>query len=331
MLHNDTNERPEHSWILDTDDEFSMAFFCEQDQFELRRIWKSQRSSDLIFASDDVFDGPDYNSCFQEITEIKKLIDDGFDCEDVYLHLLQLPLLREGEMPAKRYKMTIELRTAFISILKFWKDNKKVESEADYFQKMWNLIFAIAPATIETTSSETSMKASKYRKLCNEAKLNIRALQTDISWQTRTGITLAWAEGKKEGSTENHKEGDNAHLKSLKGAKDCCDFIILNHKHKVEVFSVTLLGNEFKLLSSTKLNSGASLCGTVFCHHFPTNFDGILLLLDIMKDFLKFLASMEKIGRTIYTPCNIPVLKTSTQMQTFTTPRKSFKIHFEDI
>ncbi|KAJ3090457.1 hypothetical protein HK100_007440 [Physocladia obscura] len=85
------------------------------------------------------------------------------------------------------------------------------------------------------------MKPSKFRKLATEERSNIRGLQSDISWQSKTGITLCWGEGKPGDWTDNHFKAESALLKSLEGAKDCIDDIIRDYKHNVEIFSMTLL------------------------------------------------------------------------------------------
>ncbi|KAJ3234089.1 hypothetical protein HDU78_006036 [Chytriomyces hyalinus] len=156
-------------------------------------------------------------------------------------YIMSFPFLREGE-DSDELKITIGLRMALVDIFKFWKSVCSIENEAECFRNLWDKIFSIQPNGIKTTATETTMKESKARKLNSEDRGNVRGLQSDISWQSETKITLCWGEGKRGDSTDNPHEAASALLKSLKGAKDCIGSIITVKGHNVEMFSMTLLG-----------------------------------------------------------------------------------------
>ncbi|KAJ3219456.1 hypothetical protein HDU81_000325, partial [Chytriomyces hyalinus] len=162
------------------------------------------------------------------------------DCKDVFSSILTAPILRPGEV-LKHAKIVTGLRMALMRIFEFWDNNVPVRNEAEYLRNMWNMIFSIHPLGISTTASETTMKASKACKLNTEDRMNVRGLQSDISWETRTGITLCWGEGKVGDATENISEAESASVKCLKGAKDCIDYVIKEYGQNVEIFSMTLL------------------------------------------------------------------------------------------
>ncbi|KAJ3105557.1 hypothetical protein HK100_003849 [Physocladia obscura] len=271
-LHEGFPERPEHSCILNLDDPFCMEFFrpthnqeslqTQNPKDELRQVWNSLRTSYNCFSDPKVFDfNTDYTACQKQLDEIEAV--------SIFCAVAKL---------GKDIKLCLEL----------WLERDVVRTEADLFRQIWEKIFSVRPSVIVTTSPETTMRASKFRKLNTQDKKNIRGLQSDLSWEIG-GITLCWAEGKKGDWVSNHLQANSAFLKAAKGSKDCIDYIQTHYSHNVEVFFSTLLENEFKLFSSVKLASGMIMAGLVFSHRLPRDFHGMRILVQIYRDLLKFM------------------------------------------
>ncbi|KAI8832995.1 hypothetical protein BJ741DRAFT_613438 [Chytriomyces cf. hyalinus JEL632] len=326
--HGDGKERAEFSWILNVDDPFSMTGFSDVDQADVRNIWKARRSSVRYFTANGWSTlNDDYAKCQDELDSVEKMVNQGLRCKQIYKAISLLPVLRAGE-ELDEVPIVKGLRKAIALIFELWSKGCSVESEAEYFRRIWDILFWIEPDGIRTTATETTMKPSKLRKLNTEDRANVRGRQSDVSWQSVTGVTLCWGEGKPGDSTDNRLEAESAILKTLKGAKDCIDSIITEQGHNVEMFSITVLGTEWKLYSSVKLPSGLVLCGVVCCHRFPIHFQGFPRLLQMLKDYIAFLAAMEETCRAVHQPCLMNAIETTTLLQTmtYTTPKKLNKL-----
>ncbi|KAJ3121877.1 hypothetical protein HK100_012196 [Physocladia obscura] len=243
----------EHSWMLNIDSDSAMMGFSEDDKLHIRKPWATHRLSEKNFSAVSHPElNADYASCKKELEYLELMFSRDADCEELYTYLLSGPILREGES---------------LKNFEFWMDDDITVKEAEYFRNLWDKVFSIRPTGIKTTPTETTMKPSKFRKLNTKERTNIRGLESDVSWQSKTGIILCWGEGQPGDWTDNRLEAESA-LKSLKGAKDCIDDIIRDYGHNVEIFSMTLLGL------------------------FPLNFQGFLIVTQILKNFLGFLVSL---------------------------------------
>ncbi|KAJ3181243.1 hypothetical protein HDU87_001372 [Geranomyces variabilis] len=168
------------------------------------------------------------------------------DAKEMWLALATRPLLREGENEIVDDKL-ISLRLVLLRFLREWSNNgpTKLTNEACTFEKMWDVIFGeLTPRGVTTSSMDTTMAASKMRKLKTYHTVkNVRGRQADKAWVTSAGVVLAWCEGKKGSWIEDSKAAEEARLKSRKDAKDCIDHMVDAKNRKVlEVFSAVWQG-----------------------------------------------------------------------------------------
>ncbi|KAJ3089862.1 hypothetical protein HK100_007631, partial [Physocladia obscura] len=286
MLHHDvTSERLIDSCVLDIDDQAVMATFTDKEKSEIRQIWESKRPSHKIFKSNFSELNSEYQQCNLELQVVEELFRKNSSLSAMCNYLVKQPDLKEDEI-REECRLRMGFRKSFRAAMTIFDENDPITSEADRYRRHWHKLQDFCPEGFTITSPETTGRASKERKLLTEEGNNIRGLQSDMSYATKTGITLCWDEGKFADWIDNHIQAESAGLKAKKCSKDILEHIIRHHKHNIEVFCSTHLGSEWKVFSSVKQPSGLIICGTVISQIFPNHFRGFRIVVQMYRDYL---------------------------------------------
>ncbi|KAJ3149657.1 hypothetical protein HDU89_003710 [Geranomyces variabilis] len=305
LLHAD-KEHLEHSWIVALNSEFARAF-SEEDRSFLEKKWSGLRTSTALLDGDGrteamVARGEDLAGCLAELEELEALCDDDdIDAGTVFKTIAKMPVIREGENPTK-YSKIVGLRMALQVLFREWSfGDTTITSEASVFEELWDVIFKnIRARGLQVAARETTIITSKHRKLRTYKDVkNVRGLKADKAWLTKSGIILAWGEGKEHSWTANPEEGTSCRNKAIKGSKDYADYVMERTGRSVETFAVVWLATDIQIFATVALPSEVCLTRAVVDLPMPTCIEAFGQLAALMRRLLAWVTVLEDAAKVL--------------------------------
>ncbi|KAJ3169789.1 hypothetical protein HDU88_000427 [Geranomyces variabilis] len=257
-LKHDDEEQLAHSWVVDLEDAWVRGL-PRGDRDAIIGLWNAGRTSSqqLESIARSLGSNDALRRCEEQLSEMEELFaESGADARRLYVALASKPDIRPDELDnAEVLQVVFDLRATLKAVLSAYVKEGPVgiTNEASTFARLWDVVFGTMTASgLRTTAADETIEASKYRKLLTYPdRHNVRGLQSDKAWVTRTGEVVAWGEGKVGSWIKSWREADGARLKAIKGSKDCATLTYAKTGKCLEAFATTWLEQHASDLART--------------------------------------------------------------------------------